>query len=547
MSANDAHSPSAGARSTRFQRWGWLLVCAIPFLCALLVRGPIPLDETRYLSVAWEMWSKGNFVLPTLNGTPYTHKPPVLFWLMHLGWGLFGVNAWWPRSVPVLAAIAAIWLVRRLAATLYPQSDSRVPDFTAWLLAGSIAVTAYVTIMLFDWVLVACVMIAIVALERADRAPLTSWSVYALALAVGLLTKGPAMLLFALPPALLGPWWSVRAGRERLAWYGGMAAALAVALAASGLWVFVVFRQAGPDFVRTILWAQSATRVVNSIAHARPWWFYLSVFPLLLLPWLVWPTAWRSLRGRGDPRADRLAIATFLPAFFVFSLISGKQPHYLLPLVPIAALWLAPRFERSATPLGSPVPVAVCFLVLGVAAVATAIWSEPVNTRLVTGFTAMACALLFLRAYHDRFAAVRRLALAMASTIGLVTIAFYLSIGESYRLDAAAAVVRRLDAQDVPLAWIGPYAGQFNFLARLRRPITELNSQSTDDVAAWSAAHPNGQIMAFSSYGCAIDIGPETYRQAYRSGWLVIVPAHAVHYAPRACDAGKGAVEASND
>jgi len=47
------------------------------------------------------------------------------------------------------------------------------------------AVTAYVTIMLFDWVLVAWVMTAIVALERAERAPLTSWSLYAAALAAG--------------------------------------------------------------------------------------------------------------------------------------------------------------------------------------------------------------------------------------------------------------------------------------------------------------------------------------------------------------------------
>jgi 4-amino-4-deoxy-L-arabinose transferase-like glycosyltransferase len=327
-----------------------------------------------------------------------------------------------------------------------------------------------------------------------------------------------------------------------------MTVALVVALAVASLWVLTAFQQTGTGFVRTILWEQSATRVVHSIAHARPWWFYLLVFPLLLLPWLVWPTAWRSLRGRGNPRADRLAVATFLPAFLIFSLISGKQPHYLLPLVPIVALWLAPRLARPAMTLGSAVPVALCFLFLGAGAAATAIWAEPVNTRLATGFATMACALLFLGGSTERFAALRHVALATATTMGLVTIAFYLAIGESYRLDAAARVVRQLDADDVPIAWIGPYAGQFNFLARLRHPITELDSQRTDDVAAWIAAHPDGQVVAFSSYGCDIDIGPATYRQRYRSGWLVIVPANATHYAPRACDAAKGrADEASSE
>jgi 4-amino-4-deoxy-L-arabinose transferase-like glycosyltransferase len=34
---------------------------------------------------------------PYLNGKPYRHKPPLFFWLMHLRWAVFGVNASWPR------------------------------------------------------------------------------------------------------------------------------------------------------------------------------------------------------------------------------------------------------------------------------------------------------------------------------------------------------------------------------------------------------------------------------------------------------------------
>src|SRR6218665_1598985 len=49
-------------------------------LLALCVRGPLPVDETRYLAVAWEMWDRGSFLLPLLNGEPYAHKPPLLFW-----------------------------------------------------------------------------------------------------------------------------------------------------------------------------------------------------------------------------------------------------------------------------------------------------------------------------------------------------------------------------------------------------------------------------------------------------------------------------------
>ena len=118
---------------SRLQRHGWPIACLLPLAITLGVRGPMPIDETRYLSVAWEMWSRGDFLLPTLNGVPYTHKPPLLFWVMHLGWSVFGVNAWWPRCIPALAAIVATWQLRRLTRRLYPEDDGRVADIAAWL------------------------------------------------------------------------------------------------------------------------------------------------------------------------------------------------------------------------------------------------------------------------------------------------------------------------------------------------------------------------------------------------------------------------------
>ncbi|VAW74626.1 Polymyxin resistance protein ArnT, undecaprenyl phosphate-alpha-L-Ara4N transferase; Melittin resistance protein PqaB, partial [hydrothermal vent metagenome] len=61
----------------------WLeLLVAVAALAAiqLWLRPLLPVDETRYLSVAWEMWSRGDFLVPYLNGEAYSHKPPLLFW-----------------------------------------------------------------------------------------------------------------------------------------------------------------------------------------------------------------------------------------------------------------------------------------------------------------------------------------------------------------------------------------------------------------------------------------------------------------------------------
>jgi hypothetical protein len=55
-----------------------------------------PVDETRYASVAWEMWLRGDFLVPYINGEPYSHKPPLLFWLIHAGW------IWLPQDPEVV-------------------------------------------------------------------------------------------------------------------------------------------------------------------------------------------------------------------------------------------------------------------------------------------------------------------------------------------------------------------------------------------------------------------------------------------------------------
>ena len=37
---------------------------------AMLTRPITPVDETRYVGVAWEMWLRGDFLVPFKNGEP---------------------------------------------------------------------------------------------------------------------------------------------------------------------------------------------------------------------------------------------------------------------------------------------------------------------------------------------------------------------------------------------------------------------------------------------------------------------------------------------
>ena len=115
----------------------WLATAwALAVGASLATRSLAPLDETRYVAVAWQMWQRGDFVLPWLAGAPYSHKPPLLFWLIHAGWAVFGVVEWWPRLISPLASLAAIGLVVRLAGRLWPD-DAGVPARAAVMLFAS--------------------------------------------------------------------------------------------------------------------------------------------------------------------------------------------------------------------------------------------------------------------------------------------------------------------------------------------------------------------------------------------------------------------------
>ena len=111
-----------------------------------------PIDETRYMSVAWDMWLRQEYLVPHLNGLPYSHKPPLLFWLINLGWSLFGVNDWWPRVIPFLFSIGSIFLTKKIAEKLWPKNKNIGSIAALFLLANSVW-AIFSSVVMFDMIL----------------------------------------------------------------------------------------------------------------------------------------------------------------------------------------------------------------------------------------------------------------------------------------------------------------------------------------------------------------------------------------------------------
>jgi 4-amino-4-deoxy-L-arabinose transferase-like glycosyltransferase len=79
--------------------------------------------------------------------------------------------------------------------------------------------------------------------------------------------------------------------------------------------------------------------MVKSFAHDRPFWWNLPLLPIMLSPWLLWGGLWKAVAGLyrgGLDRCSRMCLYWILLVLAIFSLVAGKQPHYLLPLFPLS-------------------------------------------------------------------------------------------------------------------------------------------------------------------------------------------------------------------
>jgi 4-amino-4-deoxy-L-arabinose transferase-like glycosyltransferase len=484
---------------------------------SLATRSLVPIDETRYVAVAWQMWQRDDFVLPWLAGAPYSHKPPLLFWLIHAGWAVFGVVEWWPRLISPLASLAAIGLLARLARRLWPD-DAGVPARAAVMLFASALWLLMSTTTMFDVLLAVFVLLGVAGLwsaaTAAPSARYRGWALVALAIGGGLLTKGPVVLLHLLPPMLSVRWWAP-ARVDAVRWSAGLAAAIAAGAAIALAWAIPAGLRGGEVYRDAIFWGQTGGRLVDAFAHARPWWWYLPVLPAVGFPWLLWPAAWRAGRALvAGPRdaGVRLLVAWTGSAFVALSLISGKQLQYLLPLMPGVALLAARGLGRDPPRQGWDAwPAAASMALVGVAGLGVPAWAGRVGAAAWlsalpwwAGVAALAAALLALgervaarpgAARDSRVPAPApwRLASAAVLLVAGLQAGVFVAAGAAYDARPMGERLGMLQRAGVPLVRIGlDDHGSFDFAGRLRAPLAAIEPTG---LGAWFQAHPDGVAL----------------------------------------------------
>jgi len=284
-------------------------------------------DETKYSEVVREMRA-GSFLLPTLNGTPFTHKPPLHFWAVDLLTYLFGVYSIWSFVIPSLVSfVLLLVLMRRMGGPM-----AAFVSGTSLLMWGS-AQTARMDVAFAALLALSAHFI----FRERGALPLAA----GVAAGIAFLVKGPMAPVITLA---LFAFESIRR-RRRPTWTDALA--ILPMLLIPLLWLVPAILIGGEPFWREIFYKQTVGRAVGAWVHKSPPWFYLVRAPLTLLPWFFLAvTAVVGAYKRNDERA-RFAVSWMLAVLVPYTLLSSKLDVYMIAMLPAVALLIARHIETD--------------------------------------------------------------------------------------------------------------------------------------------------------------------------------------------------------
>jgi 4-amino-4-deoxy-L-arabinose transferase-like glycosyltransferase len=322
--------------------------CAFLFLYGLGQFGLIGADEPRYAQVAREMLERHDWITPTLGGQPWLEKPPLYYWQAMLSYAIFGVSDWAAR---LPAALDATFLV--LAMYFFLRRFR--PGFEldgALITASSAGFVGYARAASMDMALAAAFTIGMLGWwawrESGKRVYL---AVFYGSMALGMLAKGPVAPFLAAVVIVL----YAAAVRElhlvwKTLWLPGILLFCAIALP----WYFAV-QLRNPAFFHEFIVEHNLGRFSKNLYHhTEPFWYYLPVTALALVPWTVFVIAelvrparvwWtkRKRTGAGDleNQFGVFACCWLIVPVILFSLSQSKLPGYVLPAIPAGGLLLS--------------------------------------------------------------------------------------------------------------------------------------------------------------------------------------------------------------
>lgn len=315
-----------------------LLLCTLSFFVGLGRSAITDADEAYYAEAAREMVETGDWLTPRFNYEDRWQKPVLYYWLTAVTYLVFGIGEWSARCWSALAGVGLVFATRSAARSLLRYED------VAWL-AGAIVATSYgyfalARMALPDLPLAFYITVTIAAIVDGR------WALAGVAAGLGFLVKGPLAVLL---PALVfaAVWWRER--RSLRVRPRDFAIGALLFLVVGLPWYVAMTMTHGTAYLESFFVGDNVERFATErFNEFRSPLFYVPILLGGMLPWTAYivATVWRPVRDLFRHRLVltdaqwRLLLWAGIPLLF-FSISIGKQPRYILPVLPPLAILLA--------------------------------------------------------------------------------------------------------------------------------------------------------------------------------------------------------------
>jgi 4-amino-4-deoxy-L-arabinose transferase-like glycosyltransferase len=444
----------------------------------------------------------GGTVTPILYGKPWLEKPALYYWRAMGFYKEFGVSDWSARLPSASATLALIILAFLHLRRFRPGGHLDA----ALIMVSSVAIVAFARGASTDMQLAAPFCMGMLGWYAWYETGKKFWlfDLYFFG-AAATLAKGPVAPFLALCIILLflglrREWSALR----RTIWIPGVLLYLAMVLP----WYIAVQRK-NPTFFHEFFWQHNLERyTTNLYQHHQPFYFYLVVLILGLMPWTAlsfralvdglqtsiaeWKVRHKPQRYVGHVRAgdafpEFLVLWALFPIIF-FSFSGSKLPGYILPSIPPLAILTGDylfRIRRKGLP----------------------IWL--LNTHAAfTGFLTFVLLLCPQYMVYQKIVPAPR-TFIWAALLGIAAALLVIFVG------------RRYGVRQIRLVTMIPLAGLLFFLLGMNGHLLDLNYSARPLARQIAKAAPDDQTVAVMDVRRDLVYGLAFYRDQFISNYAV--------------------------
>jgi 4-amino-4-deoxy-L-arabinose transferase-like glycosyltransferase len=345
--------------------WRAVIALMVLALVAFLPGGfqipPVDRDEARFAQATKQMIETGDFVDIRFMDEARYKKPVGIYWMQaavvklaeavgvpraRLRIGLY-------RIPSLIGAIGAVLLTYWAGLAFVSR---RAAFLAAAMMATSILLGVEARLAKTDAMLLMTVVATLGAMARAYLAehgepavenPLLIAAIFWTALGVGILVKGPVVVMVVGLAAI-----ALVAIDRSARWVSGLRPGIGVLWTIMLVlpWFLLIFARSRGSFFAEAIEDDMLTKIVSSQeGHGMPPGYYaatffVAFFPGAILAGLAAPAVWRA---RAEPGC-RFLLAWIVPSWVLFELFLTKLPNYVLPLYPALAILIAGVVDGQA-------------------------------------------------------------------------------------------------------------------------------------------------------------------------------------------------------